>query len=108
VASAIGSGDDRIFGLQQHLIVFIDQDGAEGMVAMVTGSLRDLDRCSKMLEICVLHMKILSVVYLGRPCSADRKHLIESTDLKDASKCMIAVDKNQGSSHFIGTLLQHK
>jgi hypothetical protein len=55
VTGTVAFSHDCIFSLQQHLIIFIHQDGPKGMIAVVTRGLSNGNGCSEMSKICIVH-----------------------------------------------------
>src|SRR3972149_11394395 len=55
MTGAISACDHGIFGPQQHLIVFVNQQRAKGMVAMFARLPCNISRGSEMLKICLVH-----------------------------------------------------
>src|SRR5215212_2930795 len=52
----ISVGNDGIFRSQQYLIIFIHQDCSKRMITMVTRGLSNVNRCSEMSKICIVHI----------------------------------------------------
>jgi hypothetical protein len=64
VAGAVALGIDRIFGFQQHPIIFANQNGSKGVIATLPGPAGYLNGPAQVWEMNFIH--ILSSFWLSR------------------------------------------
>jgi hypothetical protein len=56
VAGAVALGVDRIFGFQQHPIIFVNHNGPKGVIAVLPGPASYLKGLAQVLEMNFIHI----------------------------------------------------